>query len=465
MKKLILTLSLVFIAHLGHAGVISVDAFLSPDSVTIPHLETFRTTVVNAINSFDGSLIQNGTISSDALDANTNPVNFRSEAFNDWVYTGLLPPTSGTLASNTTAGTAYISGIRVIKDATPHTYTASKWTYVTLSKSGTYTYDEKSIGSSATALVADNIRLARVSTDGTIISSVLDQRTMSISLDSFQENFQRVGLEIGAVSPDTITIYPGVVYHGTTRIKKTTSTSLSLGTGGDWTGGSRATSTKGYVAINPSGDIKLTTTTPTVGDISGTTAGDLRYASISGVYWRILSQFWMDAVGSGNFANGEPTDWADNLKAGGVVQTVYKNFPQLATGTTILPYDNTIPQNTEGNEYMTIIFTPTSATNNLIVTVEAFGAVSGSSQATAGLFKDSVAGAIAATSSPSGTSNFIKPIYFNHFMTADTVNAITFKTRIGPAGAETYTFNGAGGSALLNEKLTSHISVTEIKAF
>ena len=44
----------------------------------------------------------------------------------------------------------------------------------------------------------------------------------------------------------------------------------------------------------------------------------------------------------------------------------------VATGTTQIPSDDTIPQNTEGDEYMTLAFTPNSATSTLIIQVTIF---------------------------------------------------------------------------------------------
>ena len=461
MKKVILTLMFIALySSMAYAGVISVDSFLSPDSVTIAHLETFRTTVVNAINSADGNLLQTGSVSSDKLDANANPVNFRNEAFNDWVYTGLIPPTSASLASTTTAGTAYISGLRVVKDATAHTYTASKWTYLKLDKDGTYSYDEKAIGSSATALPADTIRLARVSTDGTTVAAVLDQRTLSISLDSFQENFQRSGMNITVISPDSINITGGVIYNGTTRIKKASTTALKLGTAGDWAtgGGARTNSMVGYVVVNPDGDIKLTTTAPTKSDRSGNTSGKLRYSVISSVYWRVLSWFYMNATGAGNVATWAYSDISDTTTNNSVTH----NAPQLETGTTVMLLDTGIPQITEGDEFMTAEFVPTMVGSRLKVDVTWQGSNSGNVSQLVALFRDSVADALAFVAEIPGTATWVLNETFTHYLTADTTSVITFRVRSGGAGAGTTSFNGISGAIIGGNRSGSSITVTEI---
>ena len=180
-------------------------AYNSPDDVTVTTLESNRVALTDGINSFDGSLVQSKTITPDALSDNANPVVRWNEAFNDWVSSGLTTPTtSGTLTSTTTSGVAYIDGNRVAKDATAKLYTASKWTWVDLSSTGTYTYVERSIGTSDPAVTANSIRLSRVSSDATEINNVQDLRVLSVSLDSNQENFQRVNMDMSVTTPDPI---------------------------------------------------------------------------------------------------------------------------------------------------------------------------------------------------------------------------------------------------------------------
>jgi hypothetical protein len=290
MKKLLLTLGILLIGTSAYAYTpISPDNYISPDDVTIGRLEGNQNIIVNAINNADGGNIKAGTITNSQLDSNTSPVTRWSESFNNYVYTGLLAPTSSNLTSTTTAGTAYIQGARVVKDATANTYTASQWTYVDLSNNGTYTYSATSINGSVPAVATNSIRLFRVSSDATTINTVRDDRVMAISL-AVQDQY-RTGYHISVVSPDAITITPGIVYAGSTRVEKVSNSSLSIASSSDFISGARATSTKGYVIINSLGVMGLTTTAPTKSDISGNTAGDLRYVVISGNYWRVLSWF------------------------------------------------------------------------------------------------------------------------------------------------------------------------------
>lgn len=182
MKKYIFSiLFLLIFCRLSYAGAISVSSFITADDVTVAHLETMRSTFQGAINSADGGLLQTATVTAAKLDANTNPENRWNEAFNDFVYTGLTIPTSASLSSTTTSGTAYVYGTRVVKDATAHTYTASKHTYVDLSNNGTYSYSEVAINASAPSVAANSIRLAKVSTDTSTVLSVTDLRVTSVT--------------------------------------------------------------------------------------------------------------------------------------------------------------------------------------------------------------------------------------------------------------------------------------------
>jgi hypothetical protein len=157
------------------------ESYLSPDGVTVEKLDSNRVVMTNAINSADGGLLQNETVTADKLDDNANPENRWNEAFNDFVFTGLLPPTSLTLTSTTTSGTAYINGTRVVKDATAKTYTLSKHTYIDLSDSGVFTYQEVTINAAEPSVSSNSIRLARVSTDSTKVLSVEDKRVTTLT--------------------------------------------------------------------------------------------------------------------------------------------------------------------------------------------------------------------------------------------------------------------------------------------
>jgi hypothetical protein len=148
--------------------------------------------------------------------------------------------------------------------------------------------------------------------------------------------------------------------------------------------------------------------------------------------------------------------------SGKVAQIVNVETGAVATGSTVMPQDDTIPQNTEGDQYMSLAITPTNASSTLIIQVIANGSLNGTANVEAALFQDSTANAIAATSiyfvTASGPNSFV----FTHKMTAGTTSATTFKLRIGPSTAATWTFNGLAGVRLFAGLNSSSITITEI---
>ena len=143
-----------------------------------------------------------------------------------------------------------------------------------------------------------------------------------------------------------------------------------------------------------------------------------------------------------------------------VVQVVNYQTGALATGTVIMPYDDTIPDIAEGNEYMSQAFTPTSTTNKLLIRV-VFNGTKTVDFGVVALFKVGTSAALAAA-----------PIYnigpvcvaFDHYITSGTTAAITFTVRAGPHTAGTMTFNGDGGVRKLGGVMASSITITEIMA-
>ena len=149
--------------------------------------------------------------------------------------------------------------------------------------------------------------------------------------------------------------------------------------------------------------------------------------------------------------------------AGQIVQTVKTQTGAVGTGTTVIPDDDTIPQNTEGNEQMTLSITPTSATNKLLIEVLVNCSHSAGNVICVALFQDSTANALAAGTNTQAAAAYAVQVAAVHEMTAGTTSATTFKVRIGSAAAGTTTFNGIGGTGRLGGVLISSIRITEIQ--
>lgn len=147
---------------------------------------------------------------------------------------------------------------------------------------------------------------------------------------------------------------------------------------------------------------------------------------------------------------------------GAVVQSAYTQTGALASGSTTVPQDDTIPQNTEGVEFMTLSITPKSATN--LLRIRAVGNFSYSTGAVCNmaLFQDSTANALASTLASIVASNG-ENMSLIHTMVAGTTSSTTFKIRAGCGTAGTITFNGIGGGRYYGGTMASSIVIDEIQ--
>lgn len=155
----------------------------------------------------------------------------------------------------------------------------------------------------------------------------------------------------------------------------------------------------------------------------------------------------------------------DLFGLGRAVQTVNSQTGAVATGTTLIPYDDTIPQNTEGDQYLSLAITPTNAASKLKIDVVLSVSTSAAARnIIAALFQDTTANALAAMTWTEASATFQHLIAFTHYMTAGTTSATTFKVRAGLDNAGTLTVNGSNSARKLGGVLASSITITEIAA-
>lgn len=154
----------------------------------------------------------------------------------------------------------------------------------------------------------------------------------------------------------------------------------------------------------------------------------------------------------------------DTKLPGELVQIQQNATGAVATGTTTIPLDDTIPdQSTDGNSFMTQAITPTSAANLLFIETQAHLSNSAGTHNIGALFQDSTPAALAAAEDTAATS-IISQVKIYHAMLAGTTSATTFKLYGGTATAGTTTFNGTSGSRLFGGALNSYLVVREIMA-
>lgn len=152
------------------------------------------------------------------------------------------------------------------------------------------------------------------------------------------------------------------------------------------------------------------------------------------------------------------------LPAGSIVQVATTTSSAVATGTTIIPQDDTIPQNTEGDQYMTLAITPLSTTNRLVIIANVMLSNSVAGGLIAALFQDTTVNALAAADCFQGTATGMTQVVLTHEMAAGTTSSTTFKIRGGGSAAGTTTFNGAGAARRFGGVAKSSIIIYEVKA-
>lgn len=155
--------------------------------------------VYQAIQNFDASQIQAGTLVASAFNANINPNTMTKETEFPFIYTGLIWSIVSGLSGTMTGGTQYINGIRVIVNSVgSNTFAASKDIYIDVDVNGNVTYNAVTNGAAAPSLTANSNRVAKIVTNATNITSII--QTGNDSLGNFIYNNTPNPIKLGSVS-------------------------------------------------------------------------------------------------------------------------------------------------------------------------------------------------------------------------------------------------------------------------
>lgn len=147
-----------------------------------------------------------------------------------------------------------------------------------------------------------------------------------------------------------------------------------------------------------------------------------------------------------------------------VVQVVEASpIVTVVTCNTTIPFDDTIPQNTEGTEVITVSITPTSGSNRLVIEFSCVGCHNGAgAYNVAALFVDTTSDAIATTANYSTHGGFL-PLNLRHELSAGSTSARTYKVRVGPNGGVYYVNGDSSANREYGGVLSARLRVTEIK--
>lgn len=147
---------------------------------------------------------------------------------------------------------------------------------------------------------------------------------------------------------------------------------------------------------------------------------------------------------------------------GSIVQTARTDTGAFATGTTVIPLDDTIPQITEGDQYMTQAITPTSAINLLRWSADVVMSNSAVNYLIAAFFQDATANALASAIQYQGAGTAINTVPLIKTTQALTTATVTARVRAGGSSAGTTTFNGQAGARVHGGVFNSFIEMQEV---
>jgi len=161
---------------------------------------------------------------------------------------------------------------------------------------------------------------------------------------------------------------------------------------------------------------------------------------------------------SDNSTKAASTAYADR-QVGQVVSTISGS---VSTGSTAIPYDDSLPQSTEGDQYLSLSITPKSATSTLVIDICINVSSNVQDNPVVALFQDSTADAIGAWVAQVSDANAIDVVRAQRTMTSGTTSATTFKVRVGTTAGGTITVNGYGGARKLGGAMWSSIVIREV---
>ena len=218
------------------------------------------------------------------------------------------------------------------------------------------------------------------------------------------------------------------------------------------------TRANGY-AILPTTDATITTTDITTNDVTTSKHGWMAKAPNTSTVWlgnATYNQVPLTTHVTGVLPVANGGTGVSNSKP--ILQTVTA-AGSATSGTTIMPFDNTDPQNTEGIQVVTANITPLNSANKLIILVNVWAANSVLQEQGVALFQDSIASALAAASSyiTAINQNVVIPLVYE--MAAGTTSTITFAVRTGGNNAGTTTFKGNSGASIYNNAGANGVTI------
>lgn len=217
------------------------------------------------------------------------------------------------------------------------------------------------------------------------------------------------------------------------------------------------------------GDTEECTLSEVLDFVGSAAQGDILYRN--GTVWTRLPAGTATYVLSTNGAGANPA-WvapgAATVGVGAQIGYAYTTSTTTASTTSVIPADDTIPQNTEGAAFASLdtTITPTSASSLLEVevTIPWASATTGVRTPIFALFRDSGANAIFATFATTvAAAGYTSTATLRCVVTAGSTSATTFKLRFGTDSGGTVYLNQYSGSGYFSSVDAALMTIKEIK--
>jgi hypothetical protein len=147
----------------------------------------------------------------------------------------------------------------------------------------------------------------------------------------------------------------------------------------------------------------------------------------------------------------------------GAGQFVSAGTAAFVTVSTVIPFDDTLPQNDEGDQVLVLEVTPASASSTLEIEFSAATiSVNAAIVLTVALFVDSDADALAIGSNHIGTGSAQRQLALRYTVASGSTTTRTYKIRVGPASSATVGINGTPSARRFGGASEALLTIREI---
>jgi len=137
----------------------------------------------------------------------------------------------------------------------------------------------------------------------------------------------------------------------------------------------------------------------------------------------------------------------------------------VGTVTATIPYDDTVPDDSEGTSILSATVQPVYATSYLLVEAESHVAANVAGLNTIlGIFSSTATLAVEVTTIATASVNLMQKISFSYLAQSSSTTSRAFTLRIGPEAAGTITINGQAAARLLGGAAITKLRISEINA-